>query len=177
MNTVAFAELVERQRIMGRSVLHRASVAETCLVLSPDGAVSETLTADGVRKLRTSTDLIAGCYVLHNPFTERVKIGRSGDVLSRWRNLERESGVPLHPLIIWTTDDHVALEKQLHQHFAGCRAELGEWFHAAGVLPWFHAKRWEPFHAAFDPIDVTPEELAAFLEDYRARHTPVDDGW
>ncbi|WP_412104407.1 GIY-YIG nuclease family protein [Streptomyces europaeiscabiei] len=60
-----------------------------------------------------------------------VKIGKSGDVLKRLRQLQTASPVPLQ---VWwqreTTDP--GLEGKLHRHFAAQRLS-GEWFHFPGT--------------------------------------------
>lgn len=145
------------------------------LMLDHDGAVTKTLNTDDLKKLRASNDKLAGVYFLHNPLTELVKIGRSEDIITRWRCLETQGGVLLHPLVFWLTTDHVRMELEFHDKYADHRV-LGEWFEAKFVLPWFHTKRWEPFHELFDPLDLTPEELAEVIKDYRFRHPP-DDEW
>lgn len=75
------------------------------------------------------------CYVLHNAENDSVKIGRTGELRKRWRDLENASGVELTPLVVWYTRDSALLEINLHDAFSYARRPRGEWFDAAGVLP------------------------------------------
>lgn len=115
--------------IMTASLTH-----DTCVLVYENGT-TETLDAAGIAKMRRHADRIRGCYFLLNTATGLVKIGRSDDILHRWRSLETQSGTTLFPLMLWTTKKHGWLERKLHRHFAAHR-QIGEWFNAAPVQEW-----------------------------------------
>lgn len=109
-------------------------VPTTCEVVYNNGT-TETLDADAVEKLREFRETISGCYFLHNPQNGLIKIGRSRDIWTRWRGLETQAGARLTPLMFWTAEDPVPLERKLHRHFAEHRV-IGEWFAAEPVVEW-----------------------------------------
>lgn len=64
-------------------------------------------------------------YVIGEPGSRTVKIGRTIDVAKRLGDIQRMSPVPLS--LLWTHPGGHMLETHLHRHFAGLR-EHGEWF-------------------------------------------------
>lgn len=67
-------------------------------------------------------------YVIRNPRTGAVKIGRSLDVAGRLRELRAASGEPLELVAI--VGEGSLLERALHLRFASARRQ-GEWFDSA----------------------------------------------
>lgn len=64
-------------------------------------------------------------YFLHDEHLNKIKIGRSSNLLQRKRNIETTIGFRLNVLAIWANAGH--LEKPLHKKFKEYRL-LGEWF-------------------------------------------------
>lgn len=156
--------------------------AIVCLSLGHDGSVIGGLTLQQVNALRDNRgdgwiiDLIhnGGCYMLFNPYTNLVKIGRSTDIHKRWKNLETQGGTLLHPLAFWHTTAHESVEYALHEQFANSRA-IGEWFDAEPVHAWLSGKAQRG--AATDAITESPlvssakqslSKLTIRLEDFAA---------
>lgn len=130
---------------------------DTCLLLEQDGALIRRMKAADVMALRAKGSADdewlrdgGGCYMLYNPLTGLVKIGRSGNnLLSRWHTLETQGGAQLHPLVFWSHPNPKRLEGELHTQFARSRV-IGEWFSSAGVCDWVQQKhrdaQLEDFH-------------------------------
>lgn len=64
-------------------------------------------------------------YVVGSLIARPVKIGTTGDLAGRVRDLQAGSPVPLH--VMWQTRGGRTLERSLHQRFATYR-KYGEWF-------------------------------------------------
>jgi hypothetical protein len=72
-----------------------------------------------------------------------IKIGTSGDVVTRWRS-SGDSPEPVQPLGFIPTDRGPALERELHAKFASLRYR-GEWFRPEMTLLDYistHAQPW-----------------------------------
>ncbi len=147
-------------------------LADFCLILNSDCSVNGTLSAEELAEFRVSKTGSSvsdqplregGCYMLYNPLTKLVKVGRSGNLMVRWRAIETQSGMYLHPLAFITTPDYVKLEAELHARFSRYR-RIGEWFDADPVREWL-----EPKYAAVREDDLlTIEQVGEYLHASRA---------
>lgn len=135
---------------------------DVCLLLGSGGAVTDLFTADEIEPLRRSKygdsrrfNAVnrSGCYMLHNPHTDLVKIGHSLYMRNRWCGLETQGGAYLRPLAFWSTKNASQVETSLHHKFAEYR-RIGEWFDVSPVRSWLDEKRksYTP-----RPVEVAPQ--------------------
>jgi len=71
-------------------------------------------------------------YVIGNPGSRTVKIGRTANIQKRLADIQRMSPVPLE--VMWSGPGGIDLEYGLHGHFAAARTH-GEWFHFKDTDP------------------------------------------
>lgn len=74
-------------------------------------------------------DLSSKTYIVRNPATGLIKIGKSINPEMRVKSLETGSGVPLELLHVIDSD----IERRLHKMFSGSREHL-EWFRDDGKI-------------------------------------------
>lgn len=77
---------------------------------------------EALGKIRKNTDNTK-TYIIHNPLTDLVKIGKSGNLSQRIRSIETMAGSDLTILKVFDTD----IESELHKKFKHIRVK-GEWF-------------------------------------------------
>lgn len=85
-------------------------------------------------------------YVLQCPLTKRIKIGKSGNPLTRLVQIRSHCPAPPVMLAIIDGEDGDVLESKLHDHFKSYRVH-GEWFTPGPeLLAWIASL--EPFDEA-----------------------------
>ena len=77
--------------------MNTSTIDNICFLVNSLGRLVGELTEDDITAARNGSPVrerisVPGCYILLNNLNGRAKIGRSGNMFTRWRNLETQGG-------------------------------------------------------------------------------------
>ena len=102
-------------------------------------------------------------YVMYAPLTGLVKIGKSDSPEQRRSSIEAQSGMAIYLLAqiqCASPESAFALERLLHEKFAGQRSPFGEWFEMDGPIPdWLRS-------VVYGDYENEYETLEEYISDY-----------